>query len=106
MCLGIPGQVVEREDGSDLALIDVSGVRRTINVALLDDDVRAGDWVLIHVGFALALIDEDEAQRALSMLQMMGSGLDEELEALVASGVQDTPVSGVPEGERDGDPRR
>jgi hydrogenase expression/formation protein HypC len=87
MCLGIPGQVIEHEVGSDLALIDVSGVRREVNVALLEDGVRTGDWVLIHVGFALARIDEAEAQRALSMLQMMGSGLDEELEALVASAV-------------------
>jgi hydrogenase expression/formation protein HypC len=99
MCLGIPGQVIEREAGSDLALIDVSGVRRTVNVALLDDDVRTGDWVLIHVGFALARIDEAEAQRALSMLRMMGSGLDEELEALVASTVaEDTPRRGATEG--------
>jgi hydrogenase expression/formation protein HypC len=99
MCLGIPGQVIEREAASDLALIDVSGVRRTINVALLDDDVRSGDWVLIHVGFALARIDEAEAQRALSMLQMMGSGLNEELEALVASTVtEDAPRTGAPEG--------
>jgi hydrogenase expression/formation protein HypC len=98
MCLGIPGQVVERQAGSDLALIDVSGVRRVINIALLDAEVRAGDWVLIHVGFALALIDEDEAQRALSMLQMMGSGLDEELEALVASIATDASGSGAPEG--------
>jgi hydrogenase expression/formation protein HypC len=99
MCLGIPGQVVERDAGSDLALIDVSGVRRTINIALLDDDVHPGDWVLIHVGFALARIDEAEAQRALSMLQMMGSGLDEELEALVASTVaEDAPHRGGAEG--------
>jgi hydrogenase expression/formation protein HypC len=96
MCLGIPGQVVERDAGSDLALIDVSGV---INIALLDDDVHPGDWVLIHVGFALARIDEAEAQRALSMLQMMGSGLDEELEALVASTVaEDAPHRGAAEG--------
>jgi hydrogenase expression/formation protein HypC len=98
MCLGIPGQVVERQAGSDLALIDVSGVRRVVNVALLEEDVRAGDWVLIHVGFALALIDENEAQRALSMLQMMGSGLDEEFEAFVASIAADAPGSGGPEG--------
>ena len=87
MCLGIPGEIVELEAGSpDLALADVSGVRRAINVALLDDEgLGVGDWVLIHVGFALSKIDEAEARRALDMLRMMGSGLDDELAALDAS---------------------
>lgn len=87
MCLGIPGEIVELGAGSpDLALADVSGVRRAINVALLDDEgLGVGDWVLIHVGFALSKIDEAEARRALDMLRMMGSGLDDELAALDAS---------------------
>jgi hydrogenase expression/formation protein HypC len=89
MCLGIPGEIVELETGSDLALVDVSGVRRKINVALLDDEPLAvGDWILIHVGFALSKIDEAEACRALDMLRMMGSGLDEELSALIASSIE------------------
>jgi hydrogenase expression/formation protein HypC len=87
VCLGIPGEIVELGAGSpDLALADVSGVRRAINVALLDDEgLGVGDWVLIHVGFALSKIDEAEARRALDMLRLMGSGLDDELAALDAS---------------------
>jgi hydrogenase expression/formation protein HypC len=84
VCLGIPGEIVELGAGApDLALADVSGVRRAINVALLDDDaLDVGDWVLIHVGFALSKIDEAEASRALDMLRMMGSGFDDELAAM------------------------
>jgi len=86
MCLGIPGQVVELLDHEHLARVDVSGVGRTINIGLLEDeDIRCGDWVLIHVGFAMSKIDEAEARRALDMLQLMGAGLDDELAALYAS---------------------
>ena len=87
MCLGIPGEIVSFDDElSDLALADVSGVRRAINVALLDGEgLEVGDWVLIHVGFAMSKIDEAEARRALDMLQLMGAGLDDELAALYAS---------------------
>jgi hydrogenase expression/formation protein HypC len=95
MCLGIPGEIVALDaDRPDLALVDVSGVHRTVNVALLDDEhLVPGDWILIHVGFALSRIDEDEARRALDMLRMMGSGLDEELAALRAS-MDVAPMSG------------
>jgi hydrogenase expression/formation protein HypC len=70
MCLAIPGQIVEVLDtNAQLARIDISGVRRVINVGLLEDDaVRPGDWVLIHVGFAMAKIDEAEAVAALAAL--------------------------------------
>jgi hydrogenase expression/formation protein HypC len=70
VCLAIPGQIVEvLADNADLARVNVSGVRRVINVGLLDDDpVTPGDWVLIHVGFAMAKIDEAEAAAALSAL--------------------------------------
>src|SRR5581483_8234405 len=64
MCLGIPGEVVELyDDRPDLAKVDVSGVRRAINIGLLEGDERpqVGDWILIHVGFALSKIDEKEA---------------------------------------------
>ena len=83
----IPGEIVSFDDElSDLALADVSGVRRAINVALLDGEgLEVGDWVLIHVGFAMSKIDEAEARRALDMLQLMGAGLDDELAALYAS---------------------
>ena len=83
MCLGIPGQVVELLDHEHLARVDVSGVGRTINIGLLEDeDIRCGDWVLIHVGFAMSKIDETEAEVALASLKLMGSGLDDEMEMI------------------------
>ena len=83
MCLGIPGQVVEFvADNADLAKVEVAGVRRTINVALLEDEgLQLGDWVLIHVGFAMSKIDEKEAALALASLQLMGQAYDDELDA-------------------------
>jgi hydrogenase expression/formation protein HypC len=87
MCLGIPGQVVELMTTNDqLARVDVSGVTRIVNVALLEDEALvSGDWVLIHVGFAISKIDEREAQLALASLQLMGQAYDDELEAFWAS---------------------
>jgi len=90
VCLGIPGQVAELDAGNaDLARVDIAGVRRTINVALLSDEgLRVGDWVLIHVGFAMAKIDEEEARTALEGLMLMGSGFDDEVDALMASRIE------------------
>jgi hydrogenase expression/formation protein HypC len=87
MCLGIPGQLVELVDSNDqLARVDVSGVSRVINIGLLEDDpVKPGDWVLIHVGFAMSKIDEEEANLALASLQLMGQAYDDELEAFWSS---------------------
>lgn len=87
MCLGIPGQIVETNVGHEhLARVDVSGVGRLINVALLEDEPLApGDWVLIHVGFAMSKIDEEEANLALASLQMMGEMFTDEVEALMTS---------------------
>ena len=86
MCLGIPGQVVELLDHEHLARVDVSGVGRTINIGLLEDeDIRCGDWVLIHVGFAMSKIDEEEARLALASLQMLGEVYADEVDALFAS---------------------
>jgi len=84
MCLGIPGQLVELcADNDQLARVEIAGVRRVINIGLLEDEVLApGDWVLIHVGFAMSKIDEDEAAMALASLQLMGSGLDDEMRML------------------------
>jgi len=89
MCLGIPGQLVElMDDHEHLARVDVNGVGRIINIGLLDDEVLGpGDWVLIHVGFAMSKIDEDEAQRALEGLQLMGQAYDDELTAMAGSDV-------------------
>jgi hydrogenase expression/formation protein HypC len=77
MCLGIPGQVIEMLEGygGQLALVDVSGAQRKINIGMLELDqqhLAPGDWVLIHMGFALERIDEAEAREALSGLELMG----------------------------------
>ena len=78
MCRGIPGQVVEKVEGygDQLALVDVVGVQRRINIGMLADDeqaqLAAGDWVLIHMGFALERIDQDRADQALAGLETMG----------------------------------
>lgn len=87
MCLGIPGQIVELLDGGeDLATVDVSGVRRVVNVGLLtDEELATGDWVLVHVGFAMSKIDEHEAEAALAALRTMGEAFTEEMEALRTS---------------------
>ncbi|WP_079127927.1 carbamoyltransferase HypF [Streptomyces niveus] len=79
MCLGIPGRVVEIVEGyaDQLALVDVEGARRRINVGMLDAPPAAGDWVLLHMGFAMEIIDETKAAEALSGLEMMGSGARE-----------------------------
>lgn len=87
MCLGIPGEVVEiLVDHTDLAMVDVSGVKRAINIGLLDkDEVGPGDWILIHVGFALSKIDEEEAKAALEFLEGIGEAYEEEMQALLDS---------------------
>ncbi len=89
MCLGIPGELVDTvEEQPDLAVVKVSGVRRKINVALLaDQDLRLGDWVLVHVGFALSKISEDEARAVLSFLATLGTPYDDELTALRESNI-------------------
>ncbi|MEV3931754.1 carbamoyltransferase HypF [Streptomyces sp. NPDC049944] len=76
MCLGIPGQVVEIVDGyaGQLALVDVEGARRRVNIGMLETAPDSGDWVLLHMGFALEVIDRTEARKALSGLEMMGRG--------------------------------
>ncbi len=90
MCLGIPGQIVELVDETNLiAKAEVSGVRRNVNIGLLDADVGGGvgpgDWVLIHVGFAMSKVDEAEALETRRMLESMGEDYEQELEDLKAS---------------------
>jgi hydrogenase expression/formation protein HypC len=87
MCLAIPGQVVQVVDeDAQLAEVEVAGVRRVVSVALLDPTGGAGslvgEWVLIHVGFALSRIDEQEAAAALSLLAEMGEAYEQELAEL------------------------
>ncbi|GAA2272079.1 HypC/HybG/HupF family hydrogenase formation chaperone [Nonomuraea roseoviolacea subsp. roseoviolacea] len=89
MCLGIPGELVAADaDNADLAVVDVAGVRRRINVGLLaDEDLKIGDWVLVHVGFALSRISEEEAQAVLDYLEGLGPAYDDELDALRQSDI-------------------
>jgi hydrogenase expression/formation protein HypC len=80
MCLGIPGRVVAMVEGygDQLALVDVEGAQRRVNIGLLDEGtVAAGDWVLIHMGFAVERVDEDKAARSRQGLELMGRGADE-----------------------------
>ena len=92
MCLAIPGQIVEIVDQDNrLAKVDVAGVQRTINVGLLDEDgagVDSGDWVLIHVGFAMSRVNEDEALETRRQLERMGEDYEAELEELKASVIE------------------
>ena len=92
MCLAIPGQVVEIVDETNrLAKVDVAGVQRNVNIGLLDEDgvgVIPGDWVLIHVGFALSKVDEEEARATRDLLERMGADYEQELEELKASVIE------------------
>ena len=83
MCLGIPGRVVEITDaGNKLGMVDVCGVRRQINLACVVNDEHSvascvGDWVLVHVGFAMSRIDEREAALTLELLLQLGEAQNE-----------------------------
>ena len=87
MCLGIPGEVLTLDaERPGMATVNVGGARRQVNVMLIEEDgVQPGDWVLIHVGFALAKIDEEEARLTLSHLEEMGQAYRDELRALAES---------------------
>ena len=81
MCLGIPGQVIEMVEGygGQLALVDVQGARRKINIGMLELDQQVltrGDWVLIHMGFAVERVDAAGAEQALQGLELMGRSRD------------------------------
>jgi len=80
MCLGIPGRIVEIPDRqAGLATVDISGVRRSVSVALVDEPgapIEPGEWVLVHVGFALSKVDPEEAERTYRFLAELGQ-LDE-----------------------------
>jgi len=92
MCLAIPGQIVEWVDEElHIAKAQVANVRRNVNVGLLaetDDSVGIGDWVLIHVGFAMSKIDEEEARSTREFLEQLGDPYRDELEELARSGIE------------------
>ena len=88
MCLAIPGQIVQVVDEANrLAKVEVAGVHRNVNIGLFDE-AGPGDWVLIHVGFAISVIDEAEARATLDLLEEMGAEYELELEELKASVIE------------------
>jgi hydrogenase expression/formation protein HypC len=91
VCLAIPGQIVEVVDEPNrLASVDVAGVTRNVNIGLLDEDggVGPGDWVLIHVGFAMSRVDEEEAMATRRLLEEMGAEYEQELAELRESVIE------------------
>ena len=90
MCLAIPGQLVEWVDTKHhIAKAEVGGVRRNVNVALLvDEGIDIGDWVLIHVGFAMSKVDEEEANATREFLESLGEAYESELEELRGSAIE------------------
>ena len=92
MCLAIPGQILEIVDERNrLARVDVAGVRRNVSIGLLDEEGEGavvGDWVLIHVGFAISKVDEEEALATRRMLEALGEGYEAELDELKGSVIE------------------
>lgn len=83
MCLGIAGQVASMDaTHPDLVSVDVQGVRRDINIGLLPDPVAVGDWILIHLGFALQTMTPEEAVDSLDVLRDLGQGEEEHIDDL------------------------
>lgn len=87
MCLGVPGQVLDLPEGAaPMALVDVVGVRRQVNIALIEPDgVKVGDWVLIHLGHAMAIIDEEHARADLDFLDQLREASINEIGTLTES---------------------
>jgi len=86
MCVGIPAQVVEILPAErKMAVVEVEGVRREVSIVIVaDQGLEIGNWVLLHVGFAMSIIDEEEANAQLDFMRMLGSVYDEEVEAFSA----------------------
>jgi len=100
MCLAIPGKIIEiSSDNTDSALVDVVGVRRKIDLGLLQDDKLApGDWVLIHVGFAMSKISEHDALDQMNTLRMLGE-IDGAMQEVQGYGLEDAGDAGLEDGE-------
>jgi hydrogenase expression/formation protein HypC len=83
VCLGIAGQIIELVSNStDLARVSVFGAERMVNIGLVENEgLKPGDWVLIHVGFAISKMDEDEAKASMTFLQGMGEAFTHEIES-------------------------
>ncbi len=93
MCLGIPGRIVQIDDAvRKLATVDVAGVKRQVNITCIVDDAHPveaciGDWVLVHVGFAMSRIDEEQAALTLKLLTELGEA-QAEIQAMRASAAE------------------
>jgi len=86
MCLAIPGQIERLIPETDLATADVSGVKRNVNIGLVSHEgIAPGDWVLIHVGFALSKVDEHEARASLEFLETLGEAFRDEIAAMTGA---------------------
>jgi hydrogenase expression/formation protein HypC len=97
VCLAIPGKVVELLPGDDyLAVVEVTGVRRKVDLSLLrDEDPRAGDWVLIHVGFGMSKISEEDAAEQMRVLNVLGEDESAMQEVRGYGLEEDNPQGGV-----------
>jgi hydrogenase expression/formation protein HypC len=97
MCLAIPGKIVEiSAEDSNLALVEVVGVRRHVNLGLLvDDQPKSGDWVLIHVGYAMSKISEQDAADQMRTLEMLGE-CEAAIEEVTGYGLEDPPATERP----------
>ena len=86
MCVGIPAQVIEILPAErKMAVVEVEGVRREVSIVMvIDEGLEVGNWVLLHVGFAMSIIDEEEAKSQLDFMRMLGEAYEEELEAFSA----------------------
>ncbi len=98
MCVGIPAKVVEiLADERKMAVVEVEGVQREVSIVVVaDEGLAVGNWVLLHVGFAMSIIDEEEAKAQLDFMRMLGSVYDEEVEAFST----DIPTNGNEPGDR------
>ncbi len=95
MCLAIPGKITEFVDNEHFATVNVSGVRRKVNIDLLEEETLSiNDWVLIHVGFALSKISAKEAAEQMQLLEMLGEA-DEALEEVQGYGMVEEPNDGT-----------
>ena len=77
MCLGFPGKIIKMDEG--MAIVDIAGTTREVSLAMLPDEVNVGDYVMVHVGFAIAKMDEKEAEETLKVLLEYANELDEQV---------------------------
>lgn len=79
MCLGLPGKIVEIADDKNFAIVDIAGTKREVSLMILPEEVEIGDYVMVHVGFAISKMDENEAKKTLDTILEFYSGTDIEI---------------------------